>query len=302
MRLTVGITYHNEGELLTRCIQSFWQDAEKPFEIIVYDDASSLKPESFIPKDIPVRILRSEKNQGPGQGRNLILHEAQGDWIHFHDADDWVMSGTLRQVWKLEKENDLILTEVSSYQQAKVISKRVIGLRSFENQGVLLKFAIDHFILVPSSFFRVELARKINGYRESLWQSEDWDFYIRLINEKPRFEIITEPLSAIEVRPESRSQKQVETLTCVLQAILFLQNELGPEVRQNLSNKASWVGSRLFQLGEKDLAKEAFLLAESLGPSNYPHQKKIFRAIAHHYGQEWAERVAATFRSLKQML
>jgi len=301
MRLTVGITYYNEGELLTRCLKSFWQNAEKPFEVIVYDDASTLKPEAFIPSEIPVRVLRSEINQGPAKGRNQILQNAQGDWIHFHDADDWVMPDWITKIKESAPDFDLILTELKSYQKEKEITSQVIGLKHFMDNEELLRFSIQHFILPAAGTFKTELARAIHGYRESLWQSEDWDFYIRLIEQKPRFKILTEPLCGIQVRPESRSQKEIEPLSCVLQAILFLRSELPKKFQKDLANKASWAGSRLFQIGEKDLAKEAFQLAESLGPSNYPHQKTLFRLIAQRYGQEWAERVAATYRSLKQM-
>lgn len=297
-RLTIGITYHNEGELLTRCLKSFWSGDIKPFEIILYDDASSLRPVSFIPSEIPVRIIRSELNQGPGKGRNQILKEAKGDWIHFHDADDWVSPDWCRKVVQEMSQADLILTEIKSYLDGQVLSPAVIGLRHFHTESELVSFAISHFVLVPAGTFRVELARKLQGYRESLWQSEDWDFYVRLTALNPRFKVVPESLASIEIRKESRSQKKIETLTCVLQAILLLQKELPSQFRKDLAEKAAWVGSSLFQMGEKSMAREAFDLARSLGPAHYPNQKKLYRWIASRYGQELAEWIALSYRKL----
>jgi glycosyltransferase involved in cell wall biosynthesis len=297
-QLTVGITYFNEGELLTRCLKSFWSGKERPSEILIYDDASTLRPEAFIPPEIPARVLRSELNRGPAYGRNQILKEAKGDWIHFHDSDDWVSETWCEKVLEATAECDLVLTEVVSYREGKVLSPMVVGLETLHSGEELLRFAIHHFILVPSGTFKVELARKLQGYRESLWQSEDWDFYVRLVSLMPPFKVIPDSLVSIEVRKESRSQKKAEPLTCVLQAILLLQKELPPENRVDLSEKAAWVGSQLFQLGEKSLAREAFHLAESLGPARYPQQKKVYRWLASHYGQEAAEWISLTYRKL----
>jgi glycosyltransferase involved in cell wall biosynthesis len=297
-QLTVGITYFNEGELLTRGLKSFWSGKERPSEILIYDDASTLRPEAFIPPEIPARVLRSELNRGPAYGRNQILKEAKGDWIHFHDSDDWVAETWCEKVLEATAECDLVLTEVVSYREGKVLSPVVVGLETLHSGEELLRFAIHHFILVPSGTFKVELARKLQGYRESLWQSEDWDFYVRLVSLMPPFKVIPHSLVSIEVRKESRSQKKAEPLTCVLQAVLLLQKELPPENRVDLSEKAACVGSQLFQLGEKSLAREAFHLAESLGPARYPKQKKVYRWLASRYGQEAAEWISLTYRKL----
>lgn len=301
MRLTVGITYHNEGELLTRCLNSFWQQAAKPFEMILFDDASSLRPEDFIPPEIPVKIIRSETNQGPGKGRNQILKEAQGDWIHFHDADDWVMPNWMEKVKERAQDSDLILTELKSFRGEEELASKVIGLKQIGEIEELLRFAIQHFILPAAGTFKTEFARAIHGYRESLWQSEDWDFYIRLIQQNPRYQILTEPLCGIQVRSESRSQKQIETLSCVLQAILFLQKELPEKFKQDLADKAAWAGSRLFTLGERNLAREAFNLAQTLGPATFSDRKRFYRFIAQHYGQEVAEKTASLYHLLKHV-
>ncbi|NBX76686.1 MAG: glycosyltransferase family 2 protein [Proteobacteria bacterium] len=297
-QLTIGITYFNEGELLTRCLKSFWSGKVKPSEILIYDDASTLRPEAFIPSEIPARVIRSEVNQGPARGRNLILKEAKDEWIHFHDSDDWVSETWCEKITAAASGCDLVLTEVVSYRDGQVLSPAVVGLKEFFSPEELLRFAIHHFILVPAGTFKVELARNLRGYRESLWQSEDWDFYVRLASLRPAFKVIPESLSAIEVRNESRSQKKAETLTCLLQAILLLQEELPPENRADLSEKAAWAGSQLFQIGEKSLARDAFQLAQSLGPARYPEQKMVYRWLASRYGQEAAEWISLTYRKL----
>ena len=296
-QLTVGITYYNEGPLLTQCLESFWKGSQRPDQIILYDDASQDRPDSYIPKEIPVKILRGEKNRGPAYGRNRILEAVETDWVHFHDADDTVDTSWAEKVMAAATDSDVVLTELISYQNDRVLSGSVLGLSEWKTSGGLA-FAIRHFILPAAGTFRTELARKMGGYRESLWQSEDWDFYIRLLLTGPRVCVLEESLVRIQVRSESRSQKQIETLSCVLQAILLLEREVPQEYRQALAEKAAWAGSRLFQLQEKQMAREAFSLAETLGPATHSQQNKSYRWIAHHWGQEAAEWVAWTYRQV----
>ncbi|NBX93062.1 MAG: glycosyltransferase family 2 protein [Proteobacteria bacterium] len=296
-QLTVAITYHNEGPFLSKCLQSFWVGPEKPDEILIYDDASTVRPESYVPSDIPVRIIRSESNQGPAKGRNILLKEAKSEWIHFHDADDWVRPTWVAKVKsQATSDCDLVLTEVTSYQENHLLSESVVGLKELEKASGLLPFAISRFILVPAGVFRTELARKIEGYRESLWQSEDWDFYVRLVATQPRFKVLLENLVGIQVRKESRSQNHVETLTCALQAILCLEKELPQEARTYLAEKAAWIGTRLFQIDQRALAREAFSVARTLGPAQFLNQKPSYRFLAKYGGQELAEWISLLYR------
>ena len=56
--LSVLITYHDEGKMLTECIDSLLAGAIRPSEIVVYDDHSSREANSFVPQGFPVRVVR----------------------------------------------------------------------------------------------------------------------------------------------------------------------------------------------------------------------------------------------------
>ena len=77
MKLSVLITYHNEGELLTECLESLFQQEDRPDEVLIYDDASSVPAEKFV-KYFPVKIIRGEKNKGPAIGRNKLWQKRPG--------------------------------------------------------------------------------------------------------------------------------------------------------------------------------------------------------------------------------
>lgn len=296
--LSVLITYHNEKELLTRCLESLLSQLNAPEEILIYDDASRFPARDFIPKDARIRIIEGEKNVGPSKGRNTLLHETKGEYIHFHDADDWFSTQWVEKVRSaMEKNPDAVYTEVSSFtQEERLVCEKVVGLMPLENSQALTRFCIRHYMLVPAGTFRKDLVLKVGGYRESLWQSEDFDFNVRLALRAKNFVILREPLVYIRLRKESRSRDKVETNTFAYQAILFLEKELPKELRRELAEKSSEIGAELFRLGEKTLAKEVFETARRLGPATFQRERKLYRLVARLFGQESAENIGNLYR------
>src|SRR5687767_10030401 len=81
--ISVLITYFNEGPLLRECIESVGSQLAGSDEILVYDDASSARPDEFLPLDIPVTLIRGDRNAGPAHGRNVLLRAASSEFVHF---------------------------------------------------------------------------------------------------------------------------------------------------------------------------------------------------------------------------
>jgi glycosyltransferase involved in cell wall biosynthesis len=298
--LTVGITYHNEGDLLTECLADLQSQKSPPEEILIFDDASTLRPESFIPKGLNVRVLRSESNVGPAVGRNRILNEAAGDFLHFHDADDGFDSKwSLKVREQMELDSfDTIFTEVASYKEGKLFSSRVIEFPEAANFD-LLAFSIRHFLLVPCGTYRTSFVRKMGGYRETLWQSEDFDFHVRLISSRPRYKILLEPLVKIRLRTESRSTNRLETRRDALNAVIFLVSDIPVSYRPLLGEKAASLGTELFQLGERDLSRKAFRFAREMGIKKYPGRPVLYQWLAKSLGPEVAEHIGSFVRRLR---
>jgi len=93
----------NSFDLMGKYFDSLNNQTYKKFEVILVDDCSTdgsyeklleyVKSSKLITK-----ILRSEKNSGPGNARNLGMDAASGEWITFIDNDDWVEETMLEQI------------------------------------------------------------------------------------------------------------------------------------------------------------------------------------------------------------
>jgi glycosyltransferase involved in cell wall biosynthesis len=298
--LAVLITYYNERELLTDCLRSLVGQANPPDEIRIYDDASEHPAEKYVPSGISVKVVRGDRNVGPARARNRLWRSTSCEYVHFHDADDWFDSswGTrVRHVLDTESP-DVVFTEVSSHRDGTTACTEVLGLSALKDGGDLTQFCLHNPLLVPSGTYRRSLVETLNGYRESLWQSEDYDFHVRLAARHPDYRLLFEPLVHIRLRAESRSQNHPEVWACRLEALSLLAAELPPLYRRELSEEAGRVGSQLFQLGDRESARRAFDLAQRLGPPAFQYQQRLYRFVAKGLGPQTAEWVGKLYRNV----
>lgn len=98
VKVTVGITSHNEAERIGRCLDSVLAQTlgAEHIEVLVVDDGS---------KDSTVTVARSYAGKAgwggfhviqhrgtgsPSKGRNTVLDAATGEYVFFVDADDYL--------------------------------------------------------------------------------------------------------------------------------------------------------------------------------------------------------------------
>lgn len=297
--VSVLVTYFNEGSLLTDCLNSLIGQQPRPAKIILYDDASTTPPEPFLPRDLPVRIIRGKVNRGPAHGRNQLLRAAQSEYVHFHDADDWFHPDWCRRVVGAIQDSkaDAVFTEVASTRDSKPsFDGRVLGLARLNEDPDLIRFCIQGAMLVPAATFRRDKALAVGGYREEIWQSEDYDFYIRLAAAGLSYTAIDEPLVAIRLRPDSRSQQRVEVWRSALQAMESLRELLPEKYRTDLADRAVRIGATLYNLAHRQEARRAFEWAKRTGPPTFQGMPSSYRWIASWLGPEWAERIGRFYR------
>lgn len=90
--------YKIRAEYLDACIQSIMNQTLKNFELILVDDGSPDNCgelcDGYAEKDSRIRVIH-QTNGGVSAARNNGLSAAQGEWILFVDADDWIETDAL---------------------------------------------------------------------------------------------------------------------------------------------------------------------------------------------------------------
>jgi glycosyltransferase involved in cell wall biosynthesis len=96
--VTIIIPVYNAAASLSVALTALHKQQYCHLEIVLIDDGSQdnslMVIETFISKleqrDMNVKVIRHEGNQGVAAARNTGLENATGDFIYFLDADDWL--------------------------------------------------------------------------------------------------------------------------------------------------------------------------------------------------------------------
>lgn len=300
MKLSVLVTYHNEGAMLGECLASLAAQSRPVDEILVYDDASTVPPQGFIPPGLPVRVLRGAANVGPAAGRNILLSEATGELVHFHDADDWFHPAWSERVLAAFAGCDgaCVFNEVASTRAgAPSYERAIVGLRELAADPDLVRFCLGHALLVPCGTYRAALVRECGGYDTQWRQSEDFDFHLRLALRRPAFAVIEEPLCCIRRHHRNRSAlEEPRVWQDALRIVEHHGSALLPSYAAEAAEAACRFAARLFQLREFEAARHAYACALRWEKPRYAGRRQAFRALARLLGPYRAEQLAALLR------
>lgn len=90
--------YKVNSEYLGVCINSILNQTYEDFELILVDDGSPDDCgeicDSYAERDSRIRVIH-QQNQGVSVARNNGIKSAEGEWILFVDADDWIEGDAL---------------------------------------------------------------------------------------------------------------------------------------------------------------------------------------------------------------
>ncbi|HZW11397.1 MAG TPA: glycosyltransferase family 2 protein [Phycisphaerales bacterium] len=96
--VTVIVPMHNDQRTIAEALRSVLAQTLSDWQLVVVDDGSTDDSAAiaadFAWRDPRIRVLR-QVNQGAAAARNRGLREAAGRYIHFLDADDWLLPRAL---------------------------------------------------------------------------------------------------------------------------------------------------------------------------------------------------------------
>ena len=217
MLISVIITTYNSPNFLRKCIDSFFFQLDKDFELIVADDGSTKETKELINeyKDSKINILHAwQKDKGfrAAKIRNEAVKISSGKYLIFIDGDCIVREDFITNHRKIaeygffargnrvmlsKRFSDLILKDninINSFNIYKIIKLRLN--KSINRMLPLISFLKYPFRKMKKRDWKgaktcnLALWKKdfenINGYDENYigWGREDSDLVVRLINNK----------------------------------------------------------------------------------------------------------------------
>lgn len=99
-QITVIMTAYNTGHLVEKAVRSVLAQSHKNLELMVIDDASTDNTlavlQALAKEDTRMRVFASPTNHGTYWSKNWCLRSAKGDFVAFHDSDDFSAPDRLR--------------------------------------------------------------------------------------------------------------------------------------------------------------------------------------------------------------
>ena len=216
------IPTYNRAKVIERALVTAFAQTYRNLEIIIIDDGSKDNTEATLaPYMDRIRYLYQE-NQGASAARNRGIREAKGKYIAFLDSDDeWLPVKLERQIALLEAQPDLTFVACLGTDEKRTYS----GYEDHDKQ--FLKFILEPFTQNMTRYVvRRDCFEKYGYFDTSIQGPEDWELWLRLLQQGCRFGYVPEPLmsyissdDSISSRPyamlageEIIRQRYVETL------------------------------------------------------------------------------------------
>lgn len=193
IQFSIIIPTYNSERFIDYCLNSLiLQYSEKyNFEILIVDDCSTdetiNKINEFMTK-LPITILSTKVNSGPGIARNIGLGISKGKWILFLDSDDMLSENaleTLNEHINAYKELDIVGFNWEYDRNSKVDNGKIGGRYDYRN---LLKtkqnLILDYLSLgMDGSVIFTAIKRELiqqNNLKFNLGFHEDIDFIFKV--------------------------------------------------------------------------------------------------------------------------
>ena len=208
--VSIVVTNFNLGHHLPKTLASLAANSYPEVEIIVVDDASSAPFDQVMLERIEksaaesgsnIRVIRSPVRRGLGGARNVGLRAARGTYVLPLDAKDCLAPEFLSwAVAALEAQPEFsgVVPTVGCF-----VSDEELGARQFNDYATFLGDCPTYVLVSNRVAGATLLVRRSvlesRPYEERLPGYEDWELYLRLVQEGHRF-LVTNQVQVFERR------------------------------------------------------------------------------------------------------
>lgn len=208
VRVAVVMPAYEAARTVGAAVDSALRQTVADLEVLVVDDGSRDGTAAVVAdraaRDGRVRLIE-QANAGPSAARNRALAEARAPVVAFLDADDLMLPFYVeRMLARLDARPDVDLLGCDAYvydEPRRRIRRRTIldeapppQLLADDPAGQFAQLAQGNFVYVGCAARRAAL-EAVGGFEESTNASEDWDLWLRILQDGRRMDLLREPLA-----------------------------------------------------------------------------------------------------------
>lgn len=179
LKISIILPVYNGEKYLSQSIESCLNQTYKNIELIIVNDCStdgSINIANlYLESDDRVRIINNKENKKLPASLNVGHREAKGDFITWTSDDNFYELNALEELLKslLEKEADIVYSNIFLIDN---LGNRIREVRLGAFESIIFGNVIGSCFLYKRNVFE-----KNNGFNETLFLIEDYDFWLRAI-------------------------------------------------------------------------------------------------------------------------
>jgi glycosyltransferase involved in cell wall biosynthesis len=188
IQVSVVMPCYRAAAFVRRAVESVVAQDYPAIELICVNDGSpdnTLEVLEALKQEFSSRLsfrVIDQPNAGASAARNRGLDLAEGQYIQFLDADDWLLPSKLTSQLALAQEAHPAFV-VGSYERvredgSKLYSRRYDAQCSDRIWSLLLNTNLG---ITSSNLFRADALRSVGGWNEDLSSSQEYDLMFRLL-------------------------------------------------------------------------------------------------------------------------
>ena len=271
---SILIPVYNGEDFIESVMDSVLGQTYRHIEVIVRDDGSTDRTFSIL-KNKFSRFIRLYKGENIRQaaGRNFLFSVCNGELVHFHDADDYLLPEYCELVAAefLKNPNlDLVINNIRFFENGPE-SKTNHSFSLIASDPIL--YTLDTVLHPASVSYRKNfLISHLPIFDTRFRPSEDWELGLRLMMSGCNFSVLPDVLVSCPRREDSESRN---AMRCAIAIAHIYVNFLNSAANFGIdSNRYSMkIADKLYNFGDRFLtggfpanAREAWIVAQALDP------------------------------------
>ena len=309
--VSILIPCYNAERFVGEAIESALAQSWATKEVVVVDDGST---------DGSLEVIRSfgdriryetGPNRGGNAARNRLLEMAEGEWLQYLDADDFLLPDKIeRQMLFLQEHPDVDVVYSPSlmlYEQEGAARQEVLPIPEPRDPWALL--ALWKLPQTGSPLWRREAVREVGAWTEEQPVCQEHELYLRLLKAGKRFAYDDEGGSVYRQWSDGTvCRKDVPntyrhrlTITRDAESFLLEHGEMTP-LRRRAFDRAYLACSRIIWTFDRSWAVEIMNHVEAMNGGRFQPATDqvpgIYRRLYNLFGFRTAETVAEWRRAV----
>lgn len=261
--ISIIVPVFNGEQTIQKCLLSIISQTYKDIEVIVVNDGSTDQTQACVEAialhDQRVKLI-SQSNQGVSVARNLGMKVAQGDYIGFVDADDWVTPNFVESLIDVATRHDADVVECGYYIESRTHNSRKsesVLEKVIDKSEDVLKNYLSQTNMKNVVWNKIFKASVLNGIEfKSFALGEDFVFLVQVYNRVERYVSTSHMLYHYVLHEESVTQRafNIKQLDAVKSAEFVLEQNLAKEhtslVHMYICEKIYFLYPRTIQLSD----------------------------------------------------